>query len=126
MVIFGVELEKEADDFMRLSEERLNKKTIVYKGYFKKFRDFYLIDIQPLIFPFYWIGFMGVLSTLYFAGLTIYLIPSIIISLSYLFWSKYFIYYMLMIGLRKSGYKGKIKLIKHEELLREVVFYRPD
>lgn len=117
MVIFGFKLEKSGKDFIKLTNERINNKTVIFKGEIKEYKDFYVFHITPLIFPFYYIGIFGLLSSLYLAGFGWWCFPTLFLSASYVFWDKHFYYFMLWIGLKKFGYKGKLKLLKTEDTI---------
>ena len=75
----------------------------------------FLLDIAW--FPFYWIGLVGLMACVFFnLGLAWFIMPGIM-TLLYLFWSPSFYLLLFRKGLRKAGFKGKVKRLKAEEFI---------
>jgi len=127
MVFFGVKLEgtPEVMGFISDTKQRLLTPNIA-KNPYKEAEILYLPNTlvyyaKPvyLLFPLYASISLAVLTFL-FAGFNYsigYIIALIFLSLTF-FWSKTFTYLMLKIGLRKAGYKGKLKLLNTEDLFK--------
>jgi len=130
MVFFGVELEgtSEVMKFISDTKQRLTNPHIA-KNPYKEAEIMYLPNTlvyyaKPvyLLFPLYASISIGVLTFL-FAGLNYsigYIIALVFLSLSF-FWTKWFSYPMLKIGLKKAGYNGKVKLLSTEELFKRLL-----
>jgi hypothetical protein len=86
----------------------------------------YCISITPVWVDVSWFGWLGVLMPYLVWGWSNWLIFPIIIGLSGILWTKYFFFFMLKLGLKKAGYKDKIKLIHSEDIVDIVVFKRTD
>ena len=122
MAIFGIDIGNNVDIkiFLGLTKTRLDN-NIIFGGSVKQKTDnFYLIEMIPLLPPFYWIGFIGLFSTLYLAGVTKWLIPSLLISATSILWSKYFYFFMLWVGVKKNVHKGIIMLLSNEETIKRL------
>jgi len=72
--------------------------------------------------PLYLIGFLGIVAAWYFhLGLGWFVLPVIMSSLV-LFWIPGFYILMFRLGLKKAGYKGKIKRISPARMLEVVLW----
>ena len=125
MVIFGIDIGNkiEIGIFLDLTKTRLNNNQVFQGDVIKKSNNFYLIEMFPLIPPFYWIGFLGFVSTLYLAGVTKWLLPSLFIWSTYILWNKYFYFFMLWLGVKKNVSKGIIRLLSNEETIKRLDNY---
>lgn len=115
------------NDFMKDTKEKLKDYDIVknpFKGGIVEFVDknIYVIEMTPVYYNFSVFGYVYILIIYVFIGLSLWAIPGIILVIMGLFWSKYFFFFMLKIGLKKYGYKGKIKLLKNKDLLETLYF----
>jgi hypothetical protein len=76
--------------------------------------------MSPMFFNFTIFGWLILGSMFYFLGWTWFLLaPLFLCSLGF-FWTKWFFYFGLKLGLKKKGYKGKVELISINNFLEEV------
>jgi hypothetical protein len=83
-----------------------------------------VLDIAPIYPNFSILGWLYTLIFFYFFGFSLLLIPGLIVILLSIFWSRYFFILFVYLGLKKLGYKNKIKLISNEEALRRIIWRR--
>ncbi len=135
MVIFGIELSrnKEAIKFMEETKQRLedngNIVTNPFYGTIKRLplvrkdKDHYILIMDPVYIKFYKFGYFLLAGACIFIGfrLSPMYLPGIILSSTRFFWSRFFMYLGLFFGLKKKGYKGKVKLIRDSDSLRLMV-----
>ena len=123
MVIFGISTadSEELDHFIYKTNERFNK-VLFFTGKLFKFKDMVVIDMKPLIVKFYYLGLFSAVTIYYFWGFSKLLIPAFIVFAGGFFWTRYFFYFFLKIGLKKEGHTGKIKLISSQNTLRGVLY----
>jgi hypothetical protein len=76
----------------------------------------------PMPLPFRWLGAGYILSVLLFLGLSWWLVLSLLFLIPEVAESRWYWYARLYLKLRKYGYKGKIRLVGREELVRKVLF----
>jgi len=83
---------------------------------------FVVVVETTILFPnFSWIGWMmGAMIILVF-GATKWLIPCLVLGCLGVFWTSEFFFLMTKKALRKSGYSGPIKRLKHSDTIREVI-----
>lgn len=91
-----------------------------FYGIVKYVEDFCIVEMKPLWFNMAPVGLVIFIASVYFRGFSLWNLPGLIILSSGLFWSHYFMYLMFRIGIRKAGYRGPIKLLKHSEALRRL------
>jgi len=130
MVIFGVITNKDKSviKYMFDVNNRLHAENLLlnpFRGGTKSYgltnEQLTIINIEPIYPNLTFIGWIYCVSVLFF-GISLYwLIPGIIISLLGLFWSKYFFYLILLFGLRKETYKGKIKMVNSNSILGAII-----
>jgi hypothetical protein len=125
MMICGIEVEANdvSDSFFQRINEKLSKCDNLFENPFVN-SGAYFIDntvrivkldsIYPNVSLFLIVPMVGLL---YFKLYTISLIVACIMILLQFLFSKYFMYITAVIGLRKAGYKGKIRLIGNQKLL---------
>lgn len=111
------------DNFMISTHERLQGHNLVknpFKGGIKPIppHSAYIIVIDPLYPPLYWFGFIAFGAAIFFAGISWWMIPGLVLASTYFFYTKWFILMGLFFGLRKAKYKGKIKVVTNTHLLR--------
>lgn len=85
--------------------------------------DKYIIIMSPAFPRFYWVGGLWIALGLLFNGFTFsfWLIPgAILLSLGVL-WSKWLIYIVLRVALRRKGYQDTIKIIHDKEVISSMV-----
>jgi len=131
MAIFGVKLEEDnkAKLFMQESNDRLQDNSIVKNPFYGRIalvpnsEDYYIVDMEPVYLKAYWGGAFILMATLVFTGfkLTLWLLPGIALLCCSIFWSKYFLYIMMRIGLRKAGYMGKIRLVNNKIMMKALI-----
>ncbi len=140
MVIFGIELErtKEAIRFMDETKQRLTKNTNLVTNpfygtikrlqlqttkYDKYVKDHYVLVMDPVHIKFYKIGFFLIAGAFFFKGfqLSYAYLPGLILLASSFFWSRFFMYLGLFFGLKKAGYKGRVKLLRDSTTLRDML-----
>lgn len=133
MAVFGIQTEKNraAKKFMRDSHERLQRPSIItnpFEGHIVKVSDsssadvdYYVVDIEPVYPKFYYMGLLGIFLALVFGNINAWLIPGSIIFLMGIFWNKFWFYIMLRLGLRKAGYKSRVRIVNNELLIRKMI-----
>ena len=124
MVIFGVKVldSEKVDSFIDKTNDRFDK-VLFFKGMLFKFKNMIVVDMKPLLFPFYWLGLVSFITIYYFWGFRPKLLTfAFIVFCGGIFWTRYFFYFFLKIGIKKEGYLGKIKLMSHQDTLREVLY----
>lgn len=84
-----------------------------------------VLDIKPIYPPFFWFGLVPLIVGFSFGWPLVILLGALIFCTG-VFWSKYFFYLMIVLGLRKEGYKGKVILVKEVTLVRELMGYGSD
>ena len=123
MVIFGVKIldSEKVDSFIDKTNDRFDK-VLFFKGMLFKFKNMIVVDMKPLLFPFYWFGMVSFLTIFWYWGFNKFSFLALIVFSCGIFWSKYFFYVMLKIGLKKEGYRGKIKLLSNQNTLKGVIY----
>lgn len=134
MAIFGVETDRAAivRKYMRESNERLQKKSMISNPFYGRIvrvpssdqvKDYYVVDMDPVYPKIYLIGIFTMIVALFFTGfrLTYWLVPSFVFFSCGIFWSKYFYYVMLKLGLKKAGYNKKLKLITSNATISRLI-----
>ena len=124
MVVFGTNIEDDPVDLMRKVDLRLSFGGLVKSPFIGNVRrwdtSFYVLNLQP-IYPdpsiLGWVLLIG--NALTFNVWWAY-IPSGLIVLASLFWSRLFFFTLLYVMVRKAGHKGKIKLLGDQQTLRRV------
>lgn len=124
MVIFGVKVEsenQEIKEFVYKTNLRFSK-VLFFRGFLNYDNDTLMVNMKPLIFKAYWFGLFAGLIIFYFAGFNIFTILSLVVFGFGFFWTRYFFYLFLRIGLRKADYKGFMKLQSDQQTLEGVVY----
>lgn len=82
--------------------------------------DLHIVNISPLYFNFTIFGWFFVLAVFFFNKFHFswLMIPGIILCCLGIFWMKMFYVFIYKKGLRKIGFKGKIKIISNEEVIK--------
>lgn len=134
MAVFGVVTEKspEAFQFIVDTNQRFNKKELVSNPFSGSFIKLFIRDDDYLAFvkmkPVYpnfgfIIGYTTLCLVWFFKGFAwsnLYILPFSFL-LAGLLWSRKFFFYVMEKGLKKAGYNGKVRLLKHEELCESLV-----
>jgi len=132
MASFGSEIEdcKTIDVFVNETNERLKEQNLVNNPFIDSkaihLTNTIAIHLKPVYPNYPLIAFFFIFfPILYFKGISwsSWYIPSIVfLGLSCL-WSNRFLYFIMKLGLRKKGYKGKIKLLNNNETIRRLINY---
>lgn len=126
MAVFGVITENKPKvwKFIKDVDTRLNGfdiKKNPFSGYAKSFKDdndlIVVLNMRP-IWPNFapWIAGFSFLISLFFGNLKLLVIPLIFIALSF-FWTPEFFYLTFKAGLKKAGFKGRVKRLKQNEII---------
>jgi|AntAceMinimDraft_4_1070372.scaffolds.fasta_scaffold01430_20 hypothetical protein len=135
MVLLGLELEDNplASDFMQRAEERtktMNLKNNPYTDYEFRFlkkdsKAFHVWNFKHIWpdFSVYFIlvaivGGMLFLSGYIKAGIIIWVVSGLIVSINMYGRSKYFNFFVIRLQLRRSKYKGLIRLLSTKEIVK--------
>lgn len=128
MAIFGLELRssKSLVAFVDKTNIRLQENHLVrnpFYGQAKIYDGFIVVDLVPVYMNPGLLGLFMFIAPLVISTfkISLWLLPGFLLMLSSIFWSKYFFVLMFILGLRKEGYKGKVKLIKDQETLRRLL-----
>lgn len=128
MAIFGLELRnsKPLTIFIDKTNIRLQENHMVknpFYGEAKIYDGFIVVEIRPVYMNPFILGLFVFLGPLVITNFKIswWLLPGLLLILSSIFWTSYFYIFMFMLGLRKEGYKGKVKLINDQETLRRLL-----
>lgn len=126
MPTFGVALEDlvTARDFIKKADSRLQNSHLIknpFEGHFYQMGEnnkfFVVMDVKTLYPSPIGIGvFVGAVMFILGASLIWFIIPSFIVFSSF-FWSRYFHFLMLKLGMRKAGYMGDMSLLKQDETI---------
>jgi hypothetical protein len=84
-----------------------------------------VLDIKPIYPPIFWFVAVPLIVGMVFGWLVVVIIGLLILSTG-LLWTKYFFYLMIILGLRKEGYKGKVVLVNEATLVRELMGHGTD
>lgn len=82
----------------------------------------YVFSMSPIYFNFSIFGWFIAFAIFMIWGLNTFLIYPIILGCLGFFWSSTFFYCMAVLGLRKNGYKGKIKRLSCKQTLEKIYF----
>lgn len=131
-MIFGLKTDKDEAvlNFYIETNKRLGRDDVVKNpfglskiGFIMREDKVYLVcDLNPVWPDFsgylFIIGFIPLLFGFFKTSIFFYVLGLIVLFL----WSRYFFSLMMYLGLRKKGYKGKIRLVKDQELLKVVTY----
>ena len=109
------------NNFVEETNKRFTK-VLFFIGSVEYRKDLLIVNMRPLAFGFYWFGLLMALGIYYIAGWNFFIIPSLILFSLGFFWTRYFFYIFLRLGLKKVKYKGLISLLNDQKTL-EVVLY---
>jgi len=105
--------------FLKSKNESLLKNpfTIKAKLISEKEKLLFICDIVPVYPTIHYWGWLGVVIIFLFKGFSwLMLIPAPLVLIGVV-WSKPFYMLMLWLGLRKNGYKGKIKILSNKTII---------
>lgn len=131
MVYVGLQTEKklEAVKFFQDLNEKLSDEDIVknpFKGSLSSFyssdNSFFLLDITPVYPPVWYFMFIPILLGLFFAWFWLFWVGLGLLLVTGFFYSPLFFALMLLLGLRKKGYKEKIKFLSHKKIIEVFIF----
>ncbi len=129
MAVFGIEIErsKEAFKFITETNKRLQLEGDIGRNPFygrayilmNKSGVYGIFKMEPVYIKAYLGGLFLLIPALIFSKFTWtwWYIPGLALLSLGIFWSKYFYWAIATLGLKKSGYIGKKRLIKTSELL---------
>lgn len=134
MVIFGVETEKESkavDRFYKEVDEKLQGDNLVknpFIGYVRRYGLVAVVKMHPVYPRVYWFGLLSLVLSVFFRGFgwSWWHLPGFILLGISFFWSRYCFYTLLLLGLKKKGYRGKVKLLRDQYTINRVVTYGAD
>lgn len=124
-MILGIELEKNRESLSYINEvkRRLISNPFLKGGVYEPSDGFFIFYSNPLIPSLHILGLVLLFAMLYLNGmvLTWYVwIPLSFIFVSY-FWSAAWHKIVIRIGLRRKGFKGKMKFSTSEDTLRRLI-----
>lgn len=137
MAVFAIQIKEDVSSLQYLQEtrKRLQRESLLhnpFNGNVKRWHQkgnnlsFYGLSITPIYPRIYLIGLLIALIPLIFTGLkfTVWNSPGLVLYAGGIFWSKYFYYVILKIGLRKNGFKGHVKLLNSKTMLERIILDR--
>ena len=83
----------------------------------------YSVIFRPLIFPFHYLGAIGIVGTTIINSWqwTNWNFISIFLMLSYVFYNSRAMYVIFALGMRRQGYKGELKYLDVESAMEELL-----
>lgn len=126
MASFGIELyyTRQSREFIKKTNKRLEEGRLIinpFIGKIKPYNRFCAISIRPVYASPFGVGAGLSFIILMIVGFTYWLIPPLMIMLAGVFWTPHFFYIFFKMGLRKEGYKGKVKMLMPGEVLRRII-----
>lgn len=127
MSVFGVILNdcEPAERFFRETNERLKENHLVknpYVGSIKKLGQVYVVKMQPVYFNYTWFIWLVLVASIIGFGFHYkWHIPMIAVGSLSIFWTKYFLFFMMKKGLKKAGYVGPVRMISPAEIIEKEV-----
>jgi hypothetical protein len=82
---------------------------------------YFFIKMSPIWFGFYKFGIFPFILGLFFMKVWLWLPGLIILGFGF-FWSPFFLFFLIFLGLRKKGYKGRVRYALFREGLEVVCF----
>lgn len=130
-MVFGVELEENDISFSFFMKSKKNLESKVFfkspfdsNSFIKRIESgFYVVQMNPSYPPVYYFGFALLFGALVFTNfkLTGWLLPGFFLSLTGIFWSDSFQFLFLKLGLSKMKYKGYIKRLSKQKVIRRLI-----
>lgn len=128
MALFGIRTEKneKVDLFVKETNERLGSNNLVknpFTGNIKSISPrLHIINMKPIYLNYPLVAFCFLFTIgLVFMNM-ILLTASVVFAFLSLIWTAPFLFLFLKIGLKRSGYKNKIKYLRPAEILEEIFF----
>lgn len=127
MSIFCIKIigNKYSKEFFNETIDRLKEENIVKNPFRGKIfsitkppLDYYILDLTPVYPKIHAIGIYLLVIAFIFGGFSLWLLPGAIIYSFGFFSSSLFYYLMVILGLRKKGFKGKVKLVGKTRIIR--------
>lgn len=127
-MVFGILLKEDLNSRLFFEEVEINLKKNFLKAPFgeknikRMNKGFYIVDLVPSYPKVFYFGLFFLFGSLVFNDFNLSWVSffGLILFSTGLFWSKYFQFYMLRIGLKKKGFVGKVKLMPTSLLLRRL------
>ena len=93
------------------------------KGIVKSFDGLHIVHLQILFFKIWYLGLIFMIGSLVWNKGTIgwSIIPGLILTLPIVLWLSDFNFLLLKAGLKKAGYKGKVKRVSLDEAMYRVL-----
>jgi len=129
MAVFGLETEKSEQVLKWFSEsQKRGESDNIIKNPFKFRSKFFLdekltlvIDMTPVWPNLTFFGWLMSVAVFVFWGLSWLMIPGLVLGSLGIFWCWPFYYFMATRGIRKAGYKGPIKFLTNNQIIKRVV-----
>lgn len=132
MAVFGIETDRHAlvTKYINDTEHRLKSHNFVknpFKGKVGRIDSIgdssstYVLVVDPLYPPFYYIGFIAFVLAYSFTGFSWWTFPGAVLSGTAFFWTKWPPVMGAYAGLRKTGYKGKFKVLSNSDIIRRML-----
>ena len=127
MVIFGIQLTEEnktTKEYFKTFTERLNENNMFHNPFSGNIKSLgsgtYVLDLNIIYPRVYYLGFALLVIGFLISGLKFnaWLLPGAVMLCFWFFWTRFFFVLMLRLGLNKKGYKGKVKLIGSDKIIR--------
>lgn len=124
-MILGLILKKDkySLSYMGLVHDRMNKNLFMKGKVIEPLESFYVFNSNPLIPSLHLFGFAMLFAMLYLNNFVFrwYVVIPLIFIVSAFFSSFVWHKFVITMGLRKHGYKGSLKFLKVEDVLRKVI-----
>lgn len=132
MPCFGLEVEKDKkiNSFIQKTNRKLKVSNILTNPFMEdshvmfKLPNLLAVYIEPIYPNFASYGmFFSFFIALVFVGFSkswAY-VPSLVFGTLSLFWNRWFYYAMMRAGIRKEGYKGKMKMLSYKETIKRLM-----
>lgn len=128
IISFVTEKDQEVEDWVKATKERGKEKSLLKNPFHWKFKTFKLKDEfvvvmegRPVFFNFSIFGWVSAILIVLVWGFSGWVIPFLIIGALGFFWTGNFLYFGVVIALKKRGYKGRVRRLRHAELIKRVV-----
>lgn len=130
MVCFGLIASNDiiAKNYFDDVKERLKQGHIIknpFDGCLKIFNNkeklFIAIDISPVYPPVYWFGLIWIAIIIFVWGFSWWALPGVLLFGIIFFYSRLFFIILIIMGLKKVGYKGKVKLLSDDKTISNLI-----
>lgn len=126
-MIFGIQIEENqaVRDYLSKTAERLSNMNLVKNPFNGRIISIepgcYAIDMKPIYPDISYLGFFYLMIVFFFFGKSgWWLVPGIAIAALHIFWSKYFYFYILKVGMKKHS-NITPKLLSIDVLLAKLI-----